>query len=97
MVYVITDPCIATCDTGCVSVCPVDCIQGPVALPVIENVPKAERATEFPGLQLYINPDECIFCGACVSECPVNAIYEEDDVPAQWHASIERNAAFFRR
>ena len=30
---------------------------------------------------LYIDPDECIDCGACVPECPVEAIYAEEDVP----------------
>lgn len=31
---------------------------------------------------LYIDPDECIDCGACEPECPVEAIYEEGDLPA---------------
>ncbi len=38
---------------------------------------------------LYIDPEECIDCAACVEECPVQAIYAEDDVPAgeqQWIA-----------
>ena len=30
---------------------------------------------------LYINPDVCIDCSACVPECPVEAIFEEDDLP----------------
>ena len=30
---------------------------------------------------LVINPDDCIDCGLCVPECPVEAIYEEDDLP----------------
>ena len=30
---------------------------------------------------LYIDPEECIDCGACVPECPVEAIYEESQVP----------------
>jgi len=40
---------------------------------------------------LFIHPDECIDCGACVSECPVEAIYHEDDVPDQWKPYIELN------
>ncbi|MFI5267869.1 MAG: ferredoxin family protein [Chloroflexota bacterium] len=44
---------------------------------------------------LYINPDECIDCGACVPECPVNAIYEESEVPAQWKDFIRLNALWF--
>jgi ferredoxin len=41
---------------------------------------------------LVISPDECIDCGACEPECPVNAIYEEDDVPEQYKDYIELNA-----
>ncbi|MCG3141832.1 MAG: Ferredoxin [Anaerolineae bacterium] len=45
---------------------------------------------------LYINPDECIDCGACVPECPVSAIYPADEMPEQWREYIEINAAYFR-
>ena len=41
---------------------------------------------------LYIDPDECIDCGACVLECPVEAIFYDDDVPPQWHEFIGLNA-----
>jgi|TARA_B100000530_G_C15549286_1_gene325881 ferredoxin len=41
---------------------------------------------------LVIDPEECIDCGACVPECPVEAIFEEDDVPSQWSEYIELNA-----
>ena len=37
--------------------------------------------------QVYIHPDECIDCGACEPECPVEAIYDESNLPAdkkQW-------------
>ena len=40
---------------------------------------------------LVINPDECIDCGACEPECPVNAIFEEDDLPEKWHKYMEIN------
>lgn len=40
---------------------------------------------------LFIHPDECIDCGACVPECPVSAIFYEDDVPAAWTPYIELN------
>jgi ferredoxin len=33
---------------------------------------------------LYIDPDECIDCGACEPVCPVTAIFAEDDVPDNW-------------
>jgi ferredoxin len=41
---------------------------------------------------LYIHPDECIDCGACVPECPVEAIFQEDNVPAEWREFIALNA-----
>jgi ferredoxin len=34
----------------------------------------------------YIDPDTCIDCGACVSECPFAAIFPEDEVPAAYKA-----------
>lgn len=40
---------------------------------------------------LFIDPDECIECGACVAECPVDAIYQEDDVPPEYHKFIALN------
>lgn len=46
--------------------------------------------------QYYINPDECIDCGACEPECPVEAIYPEDEVPEEWKDFIEKNANFFK-
>ena len=56
---------------------------------------------------LVIDPDECIDCAVCIPECPVNAIYAEEDLPAdqrhfiainaelakQWPAIVERKAA----
>ncbi|MEN9698308.1 MAG: Ferredoxin [Actinomycetota bacterium] len=44
---------------------------------------------------LYIHPDECVDCGACEPVCPVEAIYYEDDVPANWKEFGDSNAAFF--
>jgi len=44
---------------------------------------------------LYIQPDECVDCGACEPVCPVEAIYYEDDVPAQWSAYTAANVDFF--
>ena len=41
---------------------------------------------------LAIDPEECIDCGACVPECPVEAIFEEDDVPTKWEEYIELNS-----
>ncbi|EMI44487.1 indolepyruvate ferredoxin oxidoreductase subunit alpha [Rhodopirellula sp. SWK7] len=41
---------------------------------------------------LYIDPDECVDCAACVSECPVEAIFYEDDVPEKWKRYLGINA-----
>ena len=41
---------------------------------------------------LVIDPDECIDCGVCVDECPVTAIFPEEEVPEKWEAYIEINA-----
>jgi len=47
--------------------------------------------------QLIIHPDECIDCKACVTECPVEAIYADADVPAEYAAGIEFNAIEAKR
>lgn len=44
---------------------------------------------------LYIQPDECVDCGACEPVCPVEAIYYEDDVPGEWKQYGEVNSTFF--
>ena len=77
MSFIIGTKCVSTCDTACVDACPVDCIHGPIDI----NGSGAEVATldSIEGLQLYINPDECIDCGACVPACPVDAVYESEE------------------
>jgi len=44
---------------------------------------------------LYINPDECVDCGACEPVCPRAAIWYEDDVPEDEHQFTDINAQFF--
>jgi ferredoxin len=44
---------------------------------------------------LYIHPDECVDCGACEPVCPVEAIFYEDDTPAQWKDYYKANVEFF--
>lgn len=80
MTYVITDPCVDTLDKSCVEVCPVDCIH------YEEGVDR----------KLYIDPDECIDCGACEPVCPVTAIFAEDDVPSGQEAYTEIDALWFK-
>ena len=63
MAYTIAEPCIDTKDTACVEVCPVDCIHPKKEAPEFESENK-----------LYIDPETCIDCGACVPVCPVKAI-----------------------
>jgi NAD-dependent dihydropyrimidine dehydrogenase PreA subunit len=83
--YVICEPCIGTKDSACVDVCPVDCIHPR------KDEPEFESAT-----QLFINPDECIDCGACQPACPVEAIYRDEDVPEQWQSYIQVNADHYK-
>ena len=77
--YVITTNCIDTQDQACVEVCPVDCIQ----------------FDEGEDRMLYVDPDECIDCGACEPACPVTAIFAEDDIPEGEAAFTEVNALWF--
>ena len=46
--------------------------------------------------KLYINPAECIDCGACEPVCPVSAIFPEDAVPDEWQHFVESNSAYFK-
>jgi ferredoxin--NADP+ reductase len=47
--------------------------------------------------QFYIDPDVCIDCEQCEIVCPVDAIFADHKLPPEHHASIEVNAAFFRK
>jgi ferredoxin len=46
---------------------------------------------------LYIDPEVCIDCGACVAACPVEAIFAESDVPEKWRSFIAVNAAYYEK
>jgi len=70
MTHVITSLCVR--DRGCIEVCPVECIV---------PGPPADGWS-----MVYIDPDTCIDCGACVPECPFSAIFPEDEVPAGYTA-----------
>lgn len=84
MAYIITDPCIDTKDTACVDVCPVDCIH-----------PRKDEPEFATTRMLYIHPDECIDCGACVPACPVAAIYDGPEAtPSSQKSLIEANAIY---
>ena len=45
--------------------------------------------------QLFINPEECIDCGACEPACPVQAIFPEEEVPEKWKDFIGKNYEYF--
>lgn len=47
--------------------------------------------------QLFIDPNECIDCGLCEPECPVDAIFMEDELPDQWKSFAEKNADFYKK
>lgn len=96
MTFVITEPCLGVCDASCVAVCPVDCIHGPLPVEEIEAIQAAGEEEKLAGIQLFIDPDICIDCGACEPECPVEAIFDEWDVPDKWSDYLEKNAEFFQ-
>ena len=79
MAYVIAEPCVDVMDLSCVSVCPVDCI----------------HYDEGADRKLFIDPNECIDCGACEPECPVNAIFPEESLPTEWAQYTQADALWF--
>ena len=78
--FVIAQPCIDVKDKACVDVCPVDCIH-PVDGEDVD--------------QLYIDPQECIMCGACEPVCQVEAIFIVEDLPEEWVHYEKINADYF--
>lgn len=44
---------------------------------------------------LYINPNECVDCGACEPVCPTEAIFYEDDLPPEWEWYKDAAVEFF--
>ncbi len=86
MAYTITRLCTDCLDTACVKICPVECIY--------------EYAGSSPSHfrnQLYIDPEECIDCGACEPECPWGAIFQEEAVPEIFADDIALNHAIRER
>ncbi len=81
MAWVITRLCRDCVDQACVDVCPVECIY----------TYTGDDKERFPN-QLYIDPDECIDCGACEPECPWEAIFEDVSVPSVCEDDTALNA-----
>ncbi len=71
MTHIITSLCLR--DSGCVEVCPVECI--------VAGLPQDQYPL------YYIDPETCIDCGACIPECPFEAIFVEDEVPDPYVAA----------
>lgn len=98
MSYIIGKACDGVCDTACVQVCPVDVINGPINIDGLGKEVLGMSDDEKRGLQLYINPDECILCGACIPECPVDAIFEteEEAIAVEGNdESVRKNYEFY--
>lgn len=82
MAYVIVDTC--TKDEKCIEACPIGCIHPAKDEPKFAEVP-----------QLYVNPDECTDCGACVPVCDTDSIFPLDELSEEQKASAEKNAAYY--
>ena len=97
MSYIIGNKCVSVCDAACVKVCPVDCINGPIKVDgmgiELDNMTKEDLKDK----QLYINPDVCIDCGACLPECPVDAIYPNEGEAIYYNdiESVHKNYEFY--
>ena len=82
MAYVITDKCIK--DLLCVDAYPTDCIH-----------PKKDEPAFEVATQLYVDPNGCIDCGACVPVCTSDSIHPIDELQEELKAFAEKNAAFY--
>ena len=77
MAYVISEPCIGTKDASCV-----DVVRSTASI-LAPNEPGFDAAE-----QLFIDPEECIDCDACIEACPVDAITSADSVPPEWRQYV---------
>jgi NAD-dependent dihydropyrimidine dehydrogenase PreA subunit len=80
MTFIVTQPCLAEKNRSCAEVCPVDCIY--------DESDELDR-------MVFINADECIDCGACEAACPVNAIFQDTEVPEEWQEYVDLNQQWF--
>jgi NAD-dependent dihydropyrimidine dehydrogenase PreA subunit len=90
MAYVVTRRCLGTKDRSCVEVCPVDCFYD-IKKRKYNDKYGVEPARGTDEGMLMIHPDECIHCGACETECPVEAIFEDTGVPEDMKEFIQIN------
>ncbi len=89
MAHVITALCSEAKDQSCVEVCPVDCIHPASSL----DGDDVYASTT----QLYVDPETCIDCGACVPVCPVSAIFMEEDLSPEDRPFIQLNAEYYEK
>lgn len=82
MATVIIDTCEK--DMLCIDSCPSNAIHP------LKDEPQWEAAP-----QLYIEPDECLDCGACIAMCPTNSIYLAEELPAGKEEFVAKNAAYY--
>jgi len=87
MAYVIAEPCIGTKDTACVDACPVR----------LHPPQKRTKDGFAESDQLFIDPVECIDCGACVPACPVQPSLRWTTCRKSGAHFTEKNAAHFGR
>lgn len=97
MSFIIGKSCVECVDTACVTVCPVDCINGPLYIDKLGEEVRTMSSEELKGKQLYIDPSMCINCGACIPECPVDAIYRDEDEAISNNdlESVHKNYQFY--
>lgn len=84
MAYVIIDLCRNVKDGACIAVCPTDCIH-----------PTPEELEYAAAEQLYIIPDDCIDCALCKHDCPVGAIFHEEQMPRGKEQFVQLNHDWF--
>lgn len=82
MAHVVTQSCCN--DASCINVCPVNCIH-----------PTPDEPDFGSSEMLFIDPATCIDCGACVEECPVDAIRADDALAPSQKPYIDINAGYF--
>ena len=86
MTYIIGKSCVDVMDGSCVDVCPVDCIH-----------PRKDEEEFEAATILYVHPEECIDCGACVPACPVTAIYGSVEAVPESQAMFIEAKEVYRR
>ena len=88
MPYVVTEPCIGKKNRACSEVCPADAFYDNKDKSLNDKVGRPAPKAGDDGM-LFINPNDCLHCGACESECPNEAIFEDSSVPEKWSEYVQ--------